>query len=83
MPYWEAFQRLSSQRDLGGMGSVGAIRYEAASSWLDEQRVLGAIERERFRFYIEQLDGEYLALRAKQMERQQAEIESKARVRHR
>jgi len=60
--YWNAFQRLSGQRELGGMGAVGALRLEAVSHWLDESGIMDPVERERFRFYLEELDGEYLSL---------------------
>ncbi len=83
LPYWDAFQRLSGQRELGGMGAVGAIRLEAITHWLNEQGIVDSVERERYRYYLEQMDGEYLSLRLEQMEKQQAEIQRTTRVRSR
>ena len=83
LQYWNAFQRVSGQRDLGGMGSVGALRIEAVSHWLDENGITDLVERERFRYYIEELDSEYLSLLSNRQKREMDKIQGQNRVRSR
>ena len=71
MPYWEAFNDLSGQRAIG-MGGVGPIRLEALLAWLDENGIDDPAERSRFRFYVTEMDSEYLRLTA---EKQKAEMD--------
>lgn len=62
-PYWEAFDELSSQREIG-MGGVGAIRLEALLAWLNENEVDDPGERSRFRHYVTEMDSEYMKMTA-------------------
>jgi len=61
LPYWAAFNELSGQR-MVGFSSVGSIRREAVTDWLNENGIFDPVEREQFRHFISLLDDEFARL---------------------
>lgn len=52
---------------MGGMGGVGAMRYEAVTGWLDENGVSDPVSRARFRSLLQAMDEAYLEDAAKKI----------------
>ncbi len=58
VPFWEAFASLSSSRQNGfGMGN---IPYSEVTGWLNENDIIRFEERERYRRFINAIDGVYV-----------------------
>ena len=77
IPYWMAFNALSSSRQ-SGMG-LGYIPYSEITSYLDDQRIFNLDERDDYRYHITHIDHTFVEIKSAESDKKKSKTPQKKR----